>query len=105
MPHRAASFVVCLTGALATACASLTAEQLVAVSKVQIVSSDPAENCQNLGTVSGSREADGPGGMRGKTVLMGGNTIRIDAKGVLSTAGTAFYCPAAKADPEADPTP
>ena len=105
MSQRAASFFVCLTGALVTACASLTAEQQAAVSKVQLVSSDPAENCQNLGTVSGSRDADGPGGMRGKTVLMGGNTIRVDAKGGLSAAGTAFYCPAAKADPDAEPTP
>jgi len=87
------------------ACASLTAEQQAAVSKVQVMSSDPATNCQNLGTVSGSRDSDGASSMRGKTVRMGGNTVRVDAKGVLSTDATAFYCPPPKADPDAEPTP
>ena len=86
-------------------CASLTAEQQAAVAKVEIRSSDPALNCQNLGVVSGSRDGDGASSMRGRTVLMGGNTVRVDAKGIVSTEATAFYCPPPKVDPDAEPTP
>jgi hypothetical protein len=75
---------------LATAgCASLTAEQQAAVAKVQVINREPERNCQNLGAVSGSADSMGPGGIRAKAVLLGGNTVYVDAHGVT----TAFYCP------------
>ena len=75
------------------ACAGLTPEQQAAVSKVQVLRSDPAANCQNLGTVSGSAESDDSGGIKAKTVLMGGNTARVDEKGTVHSTATVFYCP------------
>ena len=104
MPRRrAVLFSLSLAGV--AACATLSPAQQAAVAKVQIVSTDPATDCQNLGTVKGSRDADGPGGIRGRTVLLGGNTVRVDAKGLTSSEATAFYCPEPKPDPDAEPTP
>ena len=83
-------------------CGSLTAQQRAAVAKVQIITAEPAVNCQNLGPVSGSLQSDGPGGIRAKAVLLGGNTVGVDAHAVM----TAFYCPEAVTPPSnADPTP
>jgi len=84
------------------ACASLTADQQAAVSKVQIQTVDPASNCQNLGVVSGSRDGTGASSLRGRTVILGANTVRLDEKG---SGATAFYCPAPKEDANAEPTP
>jgi hypothetical protein len=106
MPRRRAALLsLSLASIAASACASLTPAQQAAVAKVQIVSTDPANDCQNLGTVSGSRDGDGPGGLRGRTVLKGGNTVRVDTKGLTSSEATAFYCPEPKPDPDAEPTP
>jgi hypothetical protein len=103
--RRTVTRALSLVTVAASGCATLTPAQQAAVAKVQIVSSDPASDCQNLGTVAGSRDSDGPGGIRGKTVLMGGNTVRVDAKGLTSSDATAFYCPGPKPDPDAEPTP
>ncbi len=81
----AASFCV----VSAPACGGLTAEQRAAAARVQIITADPALDCQNLGAVSGSRDNDGAGGIRGQAVLLGGNTVRLDAHG----GTTAYYCP------------
>jgi hypothetical protein len=78
----------------ATACASLTPEQQAALQKVDIRASDPANDCQNLGPVSGARDGDGAGSLRGKTVLLGGNTVLATGND-----GTAFYCPPPKGPP------
>ena len=72
-----------------SSCGSLTAEQRAAVAKVQIITTEPALNCQNLGAVSGSFNSDGARGVRAKAVLLGGNTVVVDAHAVT----TAFYCP------------
>ena len=84
-----------------TGCATLTAQQRAAVSKVSVITSEPALNCQNLGVVSGSRESEGPDGVRAKAVLLGANTVRVDAQG----ATTAFYCPDSAEAPDTEPTP
>jgi hypothetical protein len=68
---------------LSVACAGLTAEQRAAAAKVQIITTIPALNCQNLGPVSGSGDS-----LRGHTVLLGGNTVQTGPDGT-----TAFYCP------------
>jgi hypothetical protein len=73
---------------LVSGCAGLTAAQQAAAAKVQIIDTEPAENCQNLGAVSGSRDGDGAGGIRGQAVLLGGNTVHVNPH-----ATTAFYCP------------
>jgi hypothetical protein len=87
--------------AATSACAGLTAQQQAAVAKVQIITAEPALNCQNLGIVSGSRESDGASGVRGKTVILGGNTVHATPQGVT----TAFYCPEAAPAPDAEPVP
>jgi len=74
-----------------SSCGSLTAEQRAAMAKVQVITTEPALNCQNLGPVSGSFTSDGPRGIRAKAVLLGGNTVVVDAHAVT----TAFYCPPA----------
>jgi len=86
-------FALGLLALLFSGCAGLTPEQQAAVSKVQVLRSDPAGNCQNLGTVSGSPDSDDSGGIKAKTVLMGGNTARVDEKGAIQSTATVFYCP------------
>jgi hypothetical protein len=100
---RVTAWIVAGMPVLATsACATLTAEQRAAAAKVQVITSEPALECQNLGVVSGSREGDGPGGVRAKAVLLGANTVRMDKQGVT----TAFYCPdAAETASDTDPVP
>jgi hypothetical protein len=88
-----------LLGFVALGCASLTAEQQAAVSRVIVMRSDPAPECQNLGPVSGSRDTESATGIRGRTVLLGGNTVRVDAPGMLSSDGAAFFCPPPKPPP------
>ena len=86
------------------ACATLTVAQQAAVSKVQVITAEPATNCQNLGIVTGSRESDGPGGTRAKAVILGANTVHVDPQGV----STAFYCPdavPAEVAGDVEPTP
>ena len=80
-------------------CASLTPEQQAAVSRVIVMRSNPAPECQNLGPVSGSRDTESATGIRGRTVLLGGNTVRVDAPGMLSSDGAAFFCPPPKGPP------
>jgi hypothetical protein len=95
MPNESApgSFAIVKIAAgisvLATlACGGLTAEQRAAVAKVQVIGVEPAPDCQNLGVVSGS-DGMGPGGVRAKSVLLGGNTVHVDVHG----GTTAFFCP------------
>jgi hypothetical protein len=71
--------------------------------KVQVQIAEPAADCQNLGVVSGSRDSTERSGLRGRVVLLGGNTVRVDARG--GSDGTAFYCPAPKPAPEVEPVP
>jgi hypothetical protein len=82
---------IVLVAVVVSACGGLTPQQQAAAAKVQITPSDPAANCQNLGPVTGSSDGVGSGSIRGKTVLLGGNTARVDAHG----DGMAFYCPEA----------
>lgn len=71
------------------------------MNKVQVINSEPALNCQNLGVVTGSPQSEGPSGMRAKALALGANTVHLDAQG----GAMAFYCPdAVEAAPE-EPTP
>ncbi len=85
----------------AAACASLTVQQRAGVNKVQVISSEPALNCQNLGVVTGSPQSEGPGGMRAKALALGANTVHLDAQG----GAMAFYCPDAAEAASEEPTP
>jgi len=94
---RAALVVVAaLASLVASGCGALTVQQRIAMQKVNVTPHPPAENCQNLGAVSGARECNEAGGIRAKAVILGGNTVYIDVQGVT----TAFYCP-----PGAEPEP
>ncbi len=83
------AWAVCLLALVS--CGSVTEEQRLAISRVQVLSGEPAPNCQNLGSVTGSRDSDGPHGVRAKAVKLGANTVRMDSSG----SAYAFYCPAA----------
>jgi hypothetical protein len=82
-----------------TGCGTLTAEQQARVARVSVTTHEPDPRCQNLGPVDGSRESDGPRGMRGRAVILGGNAVHVDRDG----SGTAFYCPDPDPDPEREP--
>jgi hypothetical protein len=71
-------------------CGSLTAEERAAMSKVEVITAEPARECQNLGPVSGSP-------LQLEAMRLGGNVVRRDAS---PSSGTAFYCP-----PPAEPRP
>jgi hypothetical protein len=86
---RFESFVLLLLAV--PACAGLTAQQRAAAAKVQVVTSEPAFNCQNLGPVSGAANGDGAGSLRANTMLQGGNTVHVDTHG----NAMAFFCPEA----------
>ncbi len=77
------------------ACApTLTPEQEEEVKMIQILKADPPPGCQDLGTVDGPRDGDGPYSMKGKAVRKGANYIRLDAVGIRGTStATVFHCP------------
>jgi hypothetical protein len=101
--HVVAGLVAASLCALVTsACAHLTPQQRVGANKILVITTEPALNCQNLGVVTGARDGDGPGGIRAKALVLGGNTVRVDAQGL----AMAFYCPDAVEPPPAEePTP
>jgi hypothetical protein len=71
------------------ACATVTPEQRAAAATIQVMTAEPANNCQNLGVVSGSPMGTDPGSLRAKAAGLGANMLHMNPDG----SATAFYCP------------